>query len=88
MSNKFQALNDYVIAKEVEVGEEKVGSIIVDLGSDLKDHTTATVVSIGQEVKYLKGGEDVLFLKQNSKEVICNGETFRAIRSENIILKL
>lgn len=83
----MQAINDYVIVREVKAKEEKVGSIIVS-NPLVPDYLTANVISVGNDAKYLEGGEDVMFLKQNSKELSCNGEQFRAIRAENIILKL
>lgn len=82
-----QAINNYVIVKE-DKEEETTSSGIVISTSIASELVTADVISAGEDVKYITGGEKIMFLRQNSKEVALYGELLIAVMAENIILKL
>ena len=81
----MQALNDYVIIKEVG-GEETTESGIV-LGTLRTDTVTGTVVSLGTKAEFLKGGDTVVVRRPDCRELSIEGEKYLTIRSEFIILR-
>ena len=81
----MQAINNYVIVTESNKEETTASGII--MGSTATDIVTATVVSVGQDAKYLTGGEEVMFLRVNGKAITCDGESYLSVPSEGIILK-
>lgn len=84
----IHTLKDYVVVTENEKKTETVreSGIILAGDSGVKmESTTATVVSVGPDVKFLRPGHVILAQWQKSMEVTLSGEKNFIIREEDVI---
>lgn len=79
MENKFEAINDYVIVKSVEKNQTESGLYKPSSATKKKDKSygEGVVLSVGQECKYLKEGDKIMFL--DSAYVLEEKETQKEI---------
>jgi chaperonin GroES len=90
MSNRIQPLGDRVVLKELEIKEEKIGSIYVPDTAKEKP-LEAEIVAVG-DADEIKGkvavGDKVIYAKYSGTEVKMGGETFIIIGVDDLLAKV
>lgn len=90
MANRIQPLGDRVVLKELEIKEEKIGSIYVPDTAKEKP-LEAEIVAVGDDDE-IKGkvavGDKVIYAKYSGTEVKMGGETFIIIGVDDLLAKV
>jgi chaperonin GroES len=83
----MQAILNHLLVRPDPVKEKTPGGVILPQGTAEKSQV-GTVVSTGQDVKYVKDGDNIVYSKYTGVEVVINGEKLLVIRQEDVLIVL
>jgi len=90
MSVNVQPIGDRVLVQEIEIKEEKIGSIYIPDTAKEKPQQGA-VVAVGDDEelnKKLKVGDTVIYAKYGGTEIKIKGEKYIILKLDDVLAKI
>lgn len=83
MSVPIQPLADFVVAQQ-EAAQSKTASGLYLPENATEKPKVAKVLAVGQDVKYVKAGDRIIYGGYGNDDIKLNGENYLLIKQENI----
>ncbi len=81
---KLKPLADKIVVERTQAVEKTAGGIVIPDTAKEKPEQ-GKVISVGQDVKEVKGGDKVLFGKYSPTEVKIDGKEYLLIKEEDVL---
>ena len=83
----MQAINDYVIVDKIKEEPKKVSGLLLTDETDKDNrYKKANIISAGNEVKIVKEGDVIFYVKLAGHDIGYEDKLYRVIRSRDIVL--
>ena len=81
---KLKPLADKIVVERTQAVEKTAGGIVIPDTAKEKPEQ-GKVISVGKDVKEVKGGDEVLFGKYSPTEVKIDGKEYLLIKEEDVL---